>query len=81
VVSPPNGGAVMPTVPTLNPEEVANPQNQLGDMTPGPSQIMMAAATMHGMGRLLNSGKGMHSDAVGARLPHRAKGFSQRQTK
>jgi len=68
----------MPRVPMMDPEAVANPQNALGDITPGPSQVMMAAATMHGMGRLLDSGEGAHSDAVGARMPKRMKGFSQR---
>jgi len=54
------------------------PMNTLGDSTPGASQILQSAAIMHGMGRLLDSGKGAHSDTVGFRMPKRMKGFSQR---
>jgi len=68
----------MPRVPQVDPESIANPQGLLSGETPGSSQVLMAAAGMHGMGRLLDSGKGVHTDSIGVRMPKRSKGFSQR---
>jgi hypothetical protein len=73
----------MPTVPKMLSDPTAT-ENLLGDSsTPGPSQIMMAAALMHGYGRLTADGRGSHSDALGGgggvgKMPRRSKRFSQR---
>ena len=73
----------MPQVPKMFTDPTAT-SNPLGDITPGASQVMMAAATMHGYGRLLADGSGANSAALGAgskggiRTPRRGKGPSQR---
>jgi len=63
----------MPTVPqSLDPEAVANPQGML--TPPGPSQILQAAAVMHGLGRLGSASTSLGpAGTAGARGPRRMK--------
>lgn len=64
----------MPTVPKLfDPTGTADPVG-MGDMSPGPSQVLQAAAIMHGHGRLLADGTGAHSAALGSKGPGTPKG-------
>lgn len=67
----------MPTVPSMmDPSQVDNPQGLLTDSNIKPEHLLMAASTMHSMGRLIDGGE-QQSLAFGGkggiRLPHRAK--------
>ena len=74
----------MPQVPMLDPSSVTQERGLMGGEGLTPEHVLMAAATMHDMGRLIDGGEQRSLGFGGKgtiRMPGRMKGPSQRRTK